>query len=54
MPLIPALLDTPGPVWKMFSYDHWSRRAIAGNTEQMTQAGNSEARGDGGAPRTRG
>jgi hypothetical protein len=47
-------LDTPGLDWKMSSYNHWSRRVIAGSTVRMARAGNNETRGDGGIPRTRG
>jgi hypothetical protein len=54
MPLTRALLATLDLDWRMSSYDHWSRRVIAGSTEQMSQAGNNEARGDGGIPRIRG
>jgi hypothetical protein len=39
--------------WRMFSYDHWSRRANADNIRQMSRVGGNEARGDGGRPRTR-
>jgi hypothetical protein len=51
--MLPAPVESMRREWKMFSYDHWSRRANADNTRQMNLAGGNEARGDGGSLRTR-